>query len=131
MMWIRVAAPLAICALLVPAISIAQEPDEDIDGISDQLDNCSEAINWGQDDTDADDCGNLCDADYNNDGNVGFADFGIFLQLCFKPASNELVCHVEPIPDCTCGFADFGFFVSHFNGVPGPSGTTLGTTACP
>jgi hypothetical protein len=42
-------------------------------------------VNWGQDDTDGDDCGNLCDADYNNDGIVGFPDFGIFLGLCFPP----------------------------------------------
>jgi hypothetical protein len=129
MMWTRVAASLAICALLVPAISIAQNPDEDIDGVSDENDNCSRVINWGQDDSDNDDCGNLCDADYDNDGIVGFTDFGEFL-LAFL-SNDEEKCHVEPIPGCSVGFPDFGFFVSRYLRPPGPSGPTLGTTACP
>ncbi len=133
MKWIALAASLGMLVWLVPSISIAQEPDIDEDGVEDYLDNCSEAVNWGQDDTDGDYCGNLCDADYNNDGIVGFPDFGIFLQRCFKfgPFANEVVCHHEPIPGCTCGFPDFGFFVSKFARAPGPSGTTPGTTACP
>ena len=131
MKWILLVAPLAICALLVPAISFAQDPDDDSDGVSDEMDNCLGVVNVGQDDSDLDDCGNLCDADYNNDGVVGFPDFGFFLQHCFKPDPPELVCHTEPVPGCTCGFSDFGFMVSRFGGVPGPSGTTLGTTACP
>jgi hypothetical protein len=129
MMWIRIAASLAICALLVPAISIAQEPDEDIDGVSDQIDNCSRVINWDQDDSDADDCGNLCDADYDNDGSVGFPDF---LQFASAFGSNdEDKCHVEPIYSRIVGFPDFFFFINSFGKAPGPSGTTAGTTACP
>jgi hypothetical protein len=137
MRWIALAASLGVWAWLVPSISIAQELDYDEDGIEDYLDNCSEVVNWGQDDTDGDDCGNLCDADYNNDGIVGFPDFGIFLGLCFPPIPYpgpipyEVACHVEPIPGCRCGFPDFGFFVGRFLRAPGPSGTTLGTTACP
>ena len=32
--------------------------DFDLDGVGDRIDNCSEAVNPNQDDTDADDCGN-------------------------------------------------------------------------
>jgi len=131
MKWIQLVASLSICALLVPAISTAQEPDEDLDGISDELDNCSQVVNYNQDDSDNDDCGNLCDADYNQSGVVDFLDFGFLLQHCFKPNPPEILCHTEPVVPCVCGFPDFGFLIGHFAGVPGPSGTTLGTTACP
>ena len=132
MKWNLLAASLVFLICLVPSNSIAQESDDDGDGVEDHLDNCSARANPNQDDTDGDFCGNLCDADYNNDGKVGIADFGIFVQRCFKPAIlDELVCHVEPIPGCICGFSDFGFFVGAFGETPGPSGTTPGTTACP
>ncbi len=45
--------------------------DLDDDGIEDEFDNCLEAMNPAQDDTDGDDCGNLCDADYDDSGTVG------------------------------------------------------------
>jgi len=128
-MWIRVAASLAICVLLMPAISVAQEPDHDWDGAGDEIDNCSDDINTHQDDTDQDDCGNLCDADYDNDGIVGFTDFGEFVLAYLS--NDEEKCHVEPIPGCIVGFVDFGFFVSRYGRPPGPSGPTAGTTACP
>ena len=102
--------------------------DQDLDGIGDRLDNCSEASNPAQDDTDLDDCGNLCDADYDDDGTVGFPDFGIFSN-CFGTINPECD-HTEPVGDYI-GFPDFGFFASAFGGLPGPSGTTIGTTACP
>jgi hypothetical protein len=93
------------------------------------IDNCLDASNLGQDDTDRDDCGNLCDADYDNNGIVGFPDFGQFVGAF--GTNDEEKCHNEPIPGCTVGFADFGFFVSAFGSPPGPSGTTAGTIACP
>jgi hypothetical protein len=93
------------------------------------IDNCLDVSNLGQDDTDSDDCGNLCDADYDNNGIVGFPDFGQFVAAF--GTNDEEKCHNEPIPGCTVGFPDFGFFVSAFGGLPGPSGTTAGTTACP
>jgi hypothetical protein len=93
------------------------------------IDNCLDASNLGQDDTDRDDCGNLCDADYDNNGIVGFPDFGQFVGAF--GTNDEEKCHNEPIPGCTVGFADFGFFASAFGSPPGPSGTTAGTIACP
>jgi len=40
----------------------AGEPSDE-DGVPDHFDNCVEATNSEQDDTDGDGCGNLCDAD--------------------------------------------------------------------
>ena len=104
--------------------------DSDLDGLFDYEDNCINVANPAQDDTDGDDCGNLCDADYDQSGTVGFPDFGAF-TTDFNTTGNEVKCHVAPIPGCTVGFPDFGFFTSNFNASPGPSGTTAGTTACP
>jgi hypothetical protein len=107
-------------------------PDFDLDGVGDVIDNCSEKKNAQQDDTDGDDCGNLCDADYDQNGVVDFGDFGGF-STAFGLAGNELQQHVEPISDADLvDFGDFGYFSVAFGVVPpGPSGTTAGTLACP
>ena len=105
--------------------------DFDADNVGDTGDNCSERANPAQDDTDGDDCGNLCDANYRQNGIVAFGEIGAFTAN-FGTA-NQVFMHVEPInaPGRLVGFADFGFFVNNFGKVPGPSGTTAGTTACP
>jgi hypothetical protein len=122
------AATLAFLLWGTPAFA-GTGPDFDADGITDDMDNCSDAINTGQDDTDDDDCGNICDADYNGSGAVDFTDFGQF-SLAYG-GSDEAKCHIEPIPGCSVGFPDFGAFSLLYGTVPGPSGTTAGTTACP
>jgi hypothetical protein len=112
-------------------------PDFDGDAVGDAVDNCSEHINTAQDDTDGDDCGNLCDADYGGilppgSGIVGFADFGaVTAHFGGNTAADELYCHTEPIPGCVVGFGSFGFVTLNFGSIPGPSGTTAGTVACP
>ena len=105
------------------------DPEPCRDGVPDSSDNCLDACNSGQDDTDNDDCGNLCDADYDQSGVVGFPDFGQFVAAYGSTDMEK--CHVEPIPGCTVGFPDFGTFVSLYGSAPGPSATTVGTTACP
>jgi hypothetical protein len=105
-------------------------PDLDLDGVGDVIDNCSEFPNPDQDDTDQDYCGNVCDADYDQDGVVGFKDFNLFRGAFLNPG-DELYCHVEPIYLCTPGFSSFNAFRAMFLGTPGPSGTTPGTVACP
>jgi hypothetical protein len=108
-------------------------PDFDGDGVGDVIDNCSEKVNSLQDDTDGDDCGNLCDADYTQDGIIGFPDFGQF-SVCFNVAGCALQQHTEPVDAArVVSFADFGYFATVFNvaGAVGPSGTTAGTVACP
>jgi len=125
---------LALTALLLwgtPALA-GPASDVDGDGVPDNLDNCSIKPNPAQDDTDGDYCGNLCDADYNQDGRVGIGDFGKCLAPFFGLPNSELCQHVEPISDANIvNIADFGYFASAFGGTPGPSGTTAGTVACP
>jgi hypothetical protein len=126
------AATLALLLWGAPAFA-GSFTDLDLDGISDQLDNCSEKANPNQDDTDGDDCGNLCDADYTQDGIVGFPDFGQF-AINFNVVGHPLQQHTEPVDaDQPVSFPDFGYFATVFNvpGSVGPSGTTAGTAACP
>jgi hypothetical protein len=122
------AATLAFLLWGTPAFA-GTAPDFDSDGVGDQIDNCSEDENTGQDDTDVDECGNICDGDYDNNGSAGFADFGAFVAA-YSTTDMEK-CHEEPIPGCSVGFSDFGLFVSLYGSPSGPSGTTTGTTACP
>ena len=107
---------------------VGAAPDSDADGVANVIDNCSEVANSDQDDTDGDDCGNLCDTDYDQNGVAGWSDFGFF-QQCFGTTS-ELCQHHQPIGPFA-GFVDFGAFLTDFGKTPGPSGTTAGTTACP
>jgi hypothetical protein len=102
--------------------------DSDGDQVDDCADNCSDVPNPDQNDTDGDSCGNACDADYDQDGRVTFADFGAFSAAfgSFEMAKD----HTEPVTG-EVGASDYGFFTFAFGGVPGPSGTTSGTSACP
>jgi hypothetical protein len=104
--------------------------DFDGDGVADMVDNCSEDVNSLQDDTDGDYCGNLCDADYDQTGIVGFPDLLEF-GAAFGTSGNEEKCHTEPIPGCIVDLSDLNFIFSNAGSTPGPSGTTVGTTACP
>ncbi len=105
-------------------------PDFDGDGIGDSLDNCSQRVNPDQVDTDGDDCGNLCDADYGQSGITSTGDFGAFLGKFGTNDQNFQ--HTPPINSTTLvSTGDFGFFLGAFGFAPGPSGTPAGTTACP
>ena len=103
--------------------------DFDADGVADAFDNCSEDANTNQIDSDGDDCGNVCDADYDGDGVTGFLD--IFEFGTKFGSGNPKFCHLVPILPCAVGFNDLGFLLQKFSRAPGPSGTTPGTTACP
>jgi hypothetical protein len=103
--------------------------DTDGDGVIDIEDNCSDDPNTAQDDTDGDDCGNACDADYDNDGTVGFSDYFQFATAF--GGNDEEKCHTGTVPGCLVDFPQYFFFAVSFAGTPGPSGTTVGTTACP
>jgi hypothetical protein len=102
--------------------------DTDSDGFFDNCDNCSVKANPAQDDTDGDDCGNICDADYTQDGLTSLADFGGFIGASFTFDLQKD--HTEPVTG-PVALADFGAFIGMAFTPPGPSGTTAGTTACP
>jgi hypothetical protein len=127
-----VAATLVLLLWGMPAIAGPPPTDSDGDGWIDIEDNCSDVVNPDQDDTDGDDCGNLCDTDYNQNGSTTFADFGQF-SVNYGSTGHPLQQHTETItPARIVGFADFGLFAASYGTVaPGPSGTTSGTTACP
>jgi hypothetical protein len=123
-----VAATLALLLWGMPALAGPPPIDTDGDGVLDIDDNCSDAPNDTQEDTDGDECGNLCDADYDDNGVVTFLDFSAF-SAAFGTMDVEKD-HTPPVTG-PVAFLDFSFFSAHFGDSPGPSGTTVGTTACP
>jgi len=70
------------CADYRPAV------DSDNDGVVDYEDNCLAVDNYSQHDSDNDNFGNQCDADFNNDGFVNANDLSIFKQHFFSADLN-------------------------------------------
>ncbi len=91
--------------------------DADNDGLANGEDGCVFVRDALQRDGDEDGFGNACDADYDNDGIVGFGDFSRF-ATAFR-STDEVFDHDG---DGFVGFPDFGFLVAHFGRPPGPSG---------
>ena len=92
--------------------------DPDGDGIPYWRDNCTAVANPDQRDTDGDGYGNLCDADFSNDGVVNFADLAIF-RARFGTTDPD----ADLNGDGAVNFADLAIFRSRFGQPPGPSGT--------
>ncbi len=92
--------------------------DTDGDGVMDYADNCTEVDNPAQQDTDSDGYGNICDADFNNDGSVNSLDLGLFKQAFFTTGNV-----VEDLnSDGVVNALDLGTFKGLFFLPPGPSG---------
>jgi hypothetical protein len=126
---------LGLAALLTFGISFGAMAgsitDNDGDGVPDGFDNCSAKSNgplsvsgcMAQEDTDGDGYGNSCDADWDNDGNIGGTDF-----LAFSGAFGATTVDVNwnPVVDSDCdgtiGGTDFLLFSGQFSGSVGPSG---------
>jgi hypothetical protein len=113
--------------------------DADVDGICDTSDNCvgpapggGSSFNPGQDDTDGDMCGNVCDPDFNQDTQTNQFDIFEMVPFGFIDPNNDVT---EPIGDPVSQF-DLFQLINWLNGPPiaapaGPSGTTTGTALCP
>lgn len=94
--------------------------DIDGDGIADDQDNCIEVANEQQIDTDTDDYGNRCDADFDNNGFVNLDDFDLFVS--YFGTGNP---HADFDLSGFVNLDDFDIFVELFGKKPGPSGSFL------
>lgn len=106
---------VALTLMFSPASS-AQ--DTDGDGIDDALDNCIEISNQNQLNTDGDQYGNRCDADFDNSGFVNLDDFDIFVD-------NFGTSNADADLDGSnfVNLDDFDIFVALFGKAPGPAGS--------
>ncbi|MFK7886650.1 MAG: glycosyl hydrolase [Gammaproteobacteria bacterium] len=91
--------------------------DTDDDGIADAQDNCLQDANTKQLDTDGDQIGNACDADFNNDCVVNVVDLGEFRSGFF--GSDPLY---DLSGDGVVNAVDLGRLRQLFFQPPGPSG---------
>ena len=92
-------------------------PDPDGDGFAASQDNCLDAFNPNQRDTDADGIGNRCDADLNNDCIVNVVDLGIMRGVFFTADANA-----DLNGDGVVNVSDLGILRAGFFSEPGPSG---------
>ncbi len=90
--------------------------DGDGDGVIDAEDNCLGGFNPQQIDADGDGYGNVCDADFNQDGQVNFIDLAIFRQ---RFGSDDPVADLDGDGDVNA--IDLGLMRQRFFAPPGPS----------
>lgn len=98
--------------------------DADGDGVLNNEDNCLGVANADQRDTDADEFGNVCDADLDDDCVVNFVDLGRMKTVFFTNDENA-----DLDGDGTVSFTDLGIMKAGFFERPGPSGRTNGCEA--
>jgi hypothetical protein len=103
---------------IVYSAGIAPAADADSDGRADVVDNCLDAANDDQRDTDADGIGNVCDGDFDQNCIVNFADLGILKAALFQPGDLD----TDMNGDGETNFSDVGLFKAGFFAEPGPSG---------
>ncbi|MGH0034032.1 MAG: SGNH/GDSL hydrolase family protein [Myxococcota bacterium] len=113
------------------------EADADGDGVPDLLDNCSAVANADQLDVNGDGFGNLCDADYDQDGFVDEDD-----SLIYSNALGSCTGWSTYVPEADhngngcVDLADYLVLSSHLGSSVGPSGLSCaipyhdGTTPC-
>ena len=92
-------------------------PDTDGDGVPDANDNCIEVANADQRDTDNDGYGNICDADFNNDGIVDASDLAYFRSR-YRTTDPDANLNGNGIVDA----GDLSIFRSLYMKPPGPGG---------
>ncbi|NNF67873.1 MAG: hypothetical protein HKM98_10230, partial [Gammaproteobacteria bacterium] len=110
-----------IVLILGFSTAIANASDADGDGIVDVLDNCSAVANSDQRDSDGDDFGNLCDADFNNDNIVNFADLSLLSAAFFQQGNLD----EDMNGDGIVNFSDLSLLSDYFFAGPGPAGALV------
>jgi len=98
--------------------------DQDNDGWDDSEDNCIEDPNAGQEDSDGDGYGNICDGDLNNNGFVDGGDFAIYVGCQNRPGEGARSdCFIADFnSDHRVNSLDFMLFETMWGRPPGPSG---------
>ena len=98
-----------------------EAPDVDEDLVEDDLDNCVEASNPSQLDTDGDDFGNACDCDFDQNFTCSIADFSIFREDYIATVDRGVGTDMDG--NGAVSIADFSLFRDGYvAGEPGPSG---------
>jgi uncharacterized protein (DUF1800 family) len=97
--------------------SLLAASDADADGVPDGADNCLNAKNPGQLDSDGDGFGNACDPDFNNDGIVNARDLATFRNRFGGTDANA-----DFNGDGRVNSIDLAIFKQYYGKVPGPSG---------
>jgi hypothetical protein len=117
-------------SLLALSAEVSLVWDFDKDGVSDTEDNCLLVANSEQHDVDKDGFGNMCDADYNNDGIVDDADWEIldaaWAAMKGIKEEGERKSRYDPLVDCDSDdliwSSDYLLLGASWNRAPGPSG---------
>ena len=113
------------------ASEIMAGPNRDGDALPDLIDNCPDVANSDAYDADGDGLGNACDADYDNNGVVTAADYGIFLATFGAqggmPAFDPRADHATGVGDAI-NSADFAVFLRQWN-APAPTSPVVGIAA--
>jgi len=98
-------------------VRASDDVDADDDLVYDMFDNCVNVANPQQTDADADNIGNACDADLNNDCLVNVTDLGLMRAVFFS---------TDPVADLNVdglvNVLDLGLLRAAFFQPPGPSG---------
>jgi len=106
---------LVVLAGAVSAPRAGAQVDSDLDGIHDSVDNCTNAANPGQGDSNGDGYGNACDPDLDNDGDVDSADLGL-IKTAFFGSDIDADLDASGAVD----FLDLGVMAAYYGGAPGP-----------
>ena len=112
--------------ILVVAVVFLAGPawatDTDGDGVSDDVDNCTNVLNANQRDTDNDGYGNACDPDFNEDLVVNFSDLATAKQVFFQQGSASTAADNADLDgNGIVNFADLARMKSLFFQPPGRS----------
>lgn len=107
--------------------AIQSKGDADLDGVNNDVDNCTNVPNPNQRDTDGDGFGNFCDADLNNDCVVNPVDLGIFRTFFFMMGDLD----ADFNGDGQVNPQDLGILRSLFFQEPGPGQGACGACVPP